>query len=64
MTREKEELLAGLIVGGAALLLFLGIWVFASAMEARAYNNVTGGNVSTWDAMWIELRVQAEPKSR
>lgn len=44
------------------LLLALGAWIFTSAMEARAYNRATGSDVSTWDAMWIELRVQAGPK--
>lgn len=43
-----------------ALSIPVGIWVFRSAMEARAFNNVTGKNVSTWDAMWIELRVQEQ----
>jgi ABC-type methionine transport system permease subunit len=37
-----------------------GVWIFKSSMEARAFNNVTGKNVSTWDAMWIELRVQEQ----
>ena len=32
-------------------------WVFSSAMEAQAFNQITGKNVSTWTAMWIELRV-------
>jgi hypothetical protein len=51
-------ILLALIVGGLAL----GIWIFASAMEARAYNRVTGANVSTWEAMWVELRVQGAPE--
>lgn len=46
-------LLVGLWVGG---------WVIVSRFEARAYNHVTGKNVSTWDAMFLDLRVQAEPK--
>lgn len=48
-----------------ALLMFVGIlgaltalWVAASYFEARAYNRVTGASVSTFDAMFIELRVQ------
>lgn len=44
------------------IVLVLLLWVFPSHMEAQAYNRVTGENVSTWDAMWIELRVQAGPK--
>ena len=40
----------------------VGFWVFSSSMEAAAYNRVTGKHVSTWDAMWIELRVQESVK--
>lgn len=47
----------------AGLMLTIGFWVFVSAMEARAFNRATGSNVSTWDAMWIELRVQDGPTS-
>lgn len=48
------------IVGG--LVVAVGIWVGMSHMEAKSYNRVTGSSVSTWDAMWIDLRVQAGPK--
>lgn len=44
------------------VLAFLLCWVIGSSMEAGAYNRVTGSSVSTWDAMWIELRVQDAPK--
>lgn len=37
-------------------------WVVSSYFEAQSYNRLTGANVTTWDAMWIDLRVQAEPK--
>jgi hypothetical protein len=36
------------------------IWVVMSYMEARAFNHVTGKDVSTLDAMFISLRVQEE----
>ena len=42
----------------AVLAVILGVWIFSSAMEARAYERITGKRVSTWDAMWVELRVQ------
>ena len=44
------------------LALVILLWVVPAYFEAKAYNRVTGENVSTWDAMWIELRVQAGPK--
>lgn len=63
MKDSKAGILAGLFVGGLCLLVAMGVWIFSSAMEAQAYNSVTGANVSTWDAMWIELRVQDGFKS-
>jgi hypothetical protein len=51
-----------LLILGILLIFFSSIsWVFKSHMEAKAYNHVTGQHVSTWDAMWVELRVQAGP---
>ena len=38
-----------------------GVWIFKSHMEAKSYNRVTGSDVTTWEAMWIELRVQSGP---
>lgn len=62
MLTEASPLKIYVVVGGAVLTAFLGAWVFSSAMEASAYNTVTGADVSTWDAMWIELRVQDGPR--
>lgn len=42
----------------ALTLISLAVWVVSSHFEAAAYNRATGKNVSTWDAMWVELRVQ------
>jgi hypothetical protein len=46
----------------ASLLLVFGIWWASSYAEARAYSRITGSNVSTWDAMFVELRVQEGAK--
>lgn len=46
------------IVFSGAVALGVFVWVFGSMMEAEAFNRATGKHVSTWDAMWIELRVQ------
>lgn len=62
---DAEDVLklgCSLFVLAGVLLLGFGIWVGRSHFEARAYNHVTGKNVSTWDAMFLDLRVQAEPK--
>jgi hypothetical protein len=44
------------------LLLFLivfacGSWMLGAYMEARSFSRITGEQVTTWDAMWVELRV-------
>lgn len=44
------------------ILCSLAFTILSAKMEAEAYNRATGANVSTWDALWIELRVQAAPK--
>lgn len=50
-----------------AIILFMfslypAIWIIKSYNEARVYNKICHTNVTTWDAMWIELRVQDTPK--
>ena len=35
-------------------------WVLPSYLEARAFNNVTGKDVSTIDAMFLSLRVDCD----
>ena len=41
---------------GVAVFVFANAWIGAH-FEAKAFENVTGKHVSTWDALWIELRV-------
>jgi hypothetical protein len=51
------------VLGVVALLVVpILMWYGFSAMEAAAFNRATGKNVSAWDAMWIELRVQEGTK--
>lgn len=66
--RERERLissremkLALLVLAGLVLLLVSVGW-FCSYMEARTYNKLTGAHVTTWDAMWVDLRVQDKPQ--
>lgn len=39
------------------LLIFVCSWIFQSHMEAQSFNKITGENISTWDAMWVQLRI-------
>lgn len=63
--KDRTTTILAWFLGSLILLAILaipaGIWVFQSAMEARAYEHATGVKVSTWDAMWVELRVQNAP---
>ena len=38
--------------------LFLVAVVVFAAFEADTYRRLTGKNVTTWDALWVDLRVQ------
>jgi len=58
--RATPEVWFAVLFFGLALAGILGGWVVKSRFEADAYNRVTGSNVSTWQAMWVELRVQGE----
>lgn len=51
-----------LIVAGLLLFFFFVIPSFLLVppyFEAQSYNRITGENVSYWDALWVELRVQS-----
>lgn len=50
------------LMAAVVIAILIGIWVFVSAMEAHAFNICTRKNVSTWSAMWIELRVMEPSK--
>jgi len=40
-------------------LLVIFVLLYLSAyMEAKTYTKLTGKEVSTWDAMWVKLRVE------
>lgn len=45
------------------LVVSLFTWIVGSAFEASAYNRITNSNVTTWEAMFVELRVQSSPSN-
>ena len=49
-----------------ALALVLAGWIGSSWQEAKIFNHHTGLDISTWDAMWITLRIteQGRPEHR
>ena len=67
MDRSDRKAIALTVIVGISILLFVVIigWsmhAVKSYFEAEAYNRITGSHVTTWDAMFVDLRVQAEPK--
>ena len=56
MTRSDYLILAGL-VSGVLTVAMLVFWIIPSYFEASTYNRLTKATLSTWDAMWVELRV-------
>lgn len=57
----RREMLSGLCMLVAGVLILVGMWVGYSHFEAATYNKLTGASVTTWDAMWVRLRVQSPP---
>lgn len=56
------EMMGAAVLVCVSLLIGLGIWAGKSYFEARAFNHATGKSVSTWDAMFLDLRVQEGTK--
>lgn len=64
MSEVGDNILAVLIIAAVIAVVFLalgGQWVIRSYFEASAYRRVTGKHVSTWDAMFLDLRVISGP---
>jgi hypothetical protein len=45
-----------------ALLVGPSVWLVKSYHESQVYNELTGAETTMWDAMWVQLRVQAPPQ--
>lgn len=59
---KKSDVVYGLLIVLLIIILPIVLWVVPSYFEARTYQKLTGKEVTTWDAMWVELRVQSAPK--
>jgi hypothetical protein len=61
--RDFKEILGAIAVLSLALI-FVGSMTWLSAtQEAAAFNRMTAGpKVTTWDAVWLDLRVEAQRK--
>jgi hypothetical protein len=54
---DANKIKAWCLIMAIAVTLGVTIWSVTSSIEAAAFNRVTGSNVTTWDAMWLQLRV-------
>jgi hypothetical protein len=66
MTKKNDDVPIGCLVFVAVIVLaFLpSAWIVKSFMEANSFNRITGNQISTWDAMWVELRVEAASNAK
>ena len=61
-SRETIQLILNCSVLVMVLAGCVAFWAISSHFEAAAFNRLTGKRVSTWDAMWVQLRVQEPAK--
>lgn len=57
----NETIKAAMLIA-CMLFVTLSGWVSLSYFEAAAYRRVTGKQVTTWDAMFLDLRIQEPVK--
>jgi hypothetical protein len=61
MKKLRDNLIACVMV--AVILAGIGgVLMVQPYMESRTYNKLTGANTTAWDALWVELRVQDQPR--
>jgi hypothetical protein len=46
------------------IIVCLAIAIVEPYYESKHYNEVTGAHTTYWDAVWLELRVQDQPKDQ
>lgn len=63
LTDSQVSLLVYTVLIALLLCVTAGPVLFFAHMEAKTYNKVTGANVTTWDALWVTLRVDAPSKA-
>lgn len=48
------------LVGMVTVIVFvtLPFWIIHAHFEAKTFHELTGREVSTWQALWVQLRVE------
>jgi len=62
INKETKEVITYLSLIIMTMIVLIVIIVFPifwgkSYMEAKTFNKLTGSDATTWDAMWVQLRV-------
>ena len=60
MTIQKENVWAPAVAIVSCLVIFLVVWIVHSHFEAKSYNRICGTDVTTGEAMWVQMRVQGD----
>ena len=62
LLRELAPVVGGVVVGLIVVIAICApvVWI-KSSQEAAAFNRfTTGPKATTWDALWVELRVESD----
>lgn len=62
LTEDGEKALSGAMVVALLLACMAFAW-WRAGQKAAAYERATGVRVTTWDAMFLDLRVDGAPKA-
>jgi hypothetical protein len=57
-TPSKADAISGVI----SIIIVILVWVGFSFFQAQSFNNLTNKNVSTWQAMFLNLKVEQKVK--
>lgn len=58
--RKQEDFLRTLGILVLILVMLMIFWIIPSFFEAQSYSRLTGEPISTWDALWVEFRIEGK----
>lgn len=56
---DLEDIIISAIGVLVTIFIALGIAWFSAIQEANSFNKICKANVTTWDAVWLQLRVDS-----
>ena len=58
--KENVDILPYGALYAMLFIVLTAAWIVGSHFEAKAYSELTGKEVTTWQAMWVKLRVDSD----